>query len=324
MKALMCREFGDLSVLKFADVPTPEPGPGQVKIAMRACGVNFADSLVTAGKYQSQPSLPFVPGFEVAGDIIALGEGVNQFSIGDRVMGMVGQGGYAEELVAESKQLSLLPEGMDYTTAASFAVTYGTSYIALIHRGRLKAGEVLLVHGAAGGVGLTAVEIGRQAGATIIATAGGPEKLKIAEAAGATCLIDYRTEDIRQRVKDFTDGRGADVIYDPIGGDVFDASLRCVNFEGRILVIGFAGGRIQQVPSNHVMVKNVDIIGVNQGAYEERQPEVTRQAYTTLMQWLAAGEIKPLISKTYPLAQAVAAIESVTNRSSTGKVIVTN
>jgi len=324
VKALMCREFGDLSVLKMEDVPAPNPGPGQVKLAMRACGVNFADSLLTAGKYQSQPNPPFTPGFEVAGDVIGVGDGVEGFALGDRVMGMVGQGGYAEELVADVAQLSLLPETMDYVSAASFAVTYGTSYLALAHRARLQAGEVLLVHGAAGGVGLTAVEIGKQLGATIIATAGGPEKLKIAQAAGAKYLIDYRTEDIREQVKAVTDGQGADVIYDPIGGDVFDASLRCVNFEGRILVIGFAGGRIQQIPSNHVMVKNVDIIGVNRGPYEEKRPEVTRQAYATLMQWLAEGKIQPFVSKTYGLVDAVVAIESVTNRSSTGKVVVTN
>ncbi len=324
MKALMCREFGDLSVLKMEDIATPDPGPGQVKIAMRACGVNFADSLVTAGKYQSQPSLPFTPGFEVAGDVTALGEGVTNFSIGDRVMGMAGSGGYAEELVADVRQLSPLPDMMDYVSAASFAVTYGTSYLALVHRAKLRAGEVLLVHGAAGGVGLTAVEIGKQLGATIIASAGGPEKLKIAQAAGAEFLIDYRTEDIRERVKEFTDGRGADVIYDPIGGDVFDASLRCVNFEGRILVIGFAGGTIQQIRSNHVMVKNVDIIGFNRGPYEEKHPDVTREAYGTLMEWLSRGKIQPFVSKTYPLSEAVAAIESVTNRSSTGKVVVTN
>jgi NADPH2:quinone reductase len=324
VKALMCREFGDLSVLKMEDIAAPQPGPGQVMVAMRACGVNFADSLVTAGKYQSQPGLPFTPGFEVAGDVIALGAGVRAFDIGDRVMGMAASGGYAEELVADVRQLSLLPETMDYVSAASFAVTYGTSYLALVHRAKLRAGEVLLVHGAAGGVGLTAVEIGKQVGATIIATAGGPEKLKIAQAAGADFLIDYRSEDIRKKVKEFTDGRGADVIYDPIGGDVFDASLRCVNFEGRIIVIGFAGGTIQQIPSNHVMVKNVDIIGFNRGPYEERHPEVTREAYATLMQWLSEGRIQPFVSKTYPLDQAVAAIESVTNRSSTGKVVVTN
>ena len=324
MKALMCREFGDLSVLKIEDIPSPDPGPGQVKIAMRACGVNFADSLVTAGKYQAQPTLPFTPGFEVAGDVIALGDGVTDFAIGDRVMGMIGQGGYAEDVVADIGRLSPLPDGMDYVAAASFAVTYGTSYLAIAHRARLQAGEVLLVHGAAGGVGLTAVEIGKQLGATIIATAGGPEKLKIAQAAGADHLIDYRTEDIREKVKGFTDGRGADVVYDPIGGDVFDASLRCVSFEGRILVIGFAGGRIQQIPSNHVMVKNVDIIGVNRGPYEEMRPDVTRKAYATLMQWLAEGRIQPFVSKTYALDDAVAAIESVTNRSSTGKLVVTN
>jgi len=324
MKAWMCREFGDLSVLKFEDVPSPKAGPGQVKLAMRACGVNFADSLLTAGTYQVQPEPPFSPGFEIAGDVIAVGEGVSGFKPGDRVMGMVAAGGYAEEVVADAAQLTPIPDEMDYVSAASFAVTYGTSYLAIAHRARLQAGEVLLVHGAAGGVGLTAVEIGKKLGATIIATAGGSEKLKITHQAGADHLIDYRTEDIRERVKALTDGQGADVIYDPIGGDVFDASLRCVNFEGRILVIGFAGGRIQQIPSNHVMVKNVDIIGVNRGPYEEKRPKVTTQAYATLMKWLAEGQIRPFVSKTYPLEEAVSAITSVTDRSSTGKLVVTN
>ena len=181
----MCREYGDLSVLKIEDVPEPEPGPGEVKIVMKACGVNFADSLLTAGKYQVQPEVPFTPGFEVAGDIVALGPDVEGLKIGDRVMGMIGAGGYADVVVADSRQLSVIPEGMGYVDAASFAVTYGTSYLSLVHRAHLQAGEVLLVHGAAGGVGLTAVEIGKKLGATIIATAGGPDKLKIAEKAGA-------------------------------------------------------------------------------------------------------------------------------------------
>lgn len=324
MKAIVCRQHGDLSVLKLENLPSPAPIPGEVLIRVRACGVNFADSLVVAGTYQSQPDLPFVPGFEVAGDVISVGLGVTKLAPGDKVMGMVGQGGYGEELVAPADALTLIPDGMGYQVAASFAVTYGTSYLALMHRARLQAGEVLLVHGAAGGVGLTALEIGKLAGATVIATAGGPDKLEVAKGAGADYLIDYRAEDIRERVLEFTNGLGADVIYDPVGGDVFDASLRCINFEGRILVIGFAGGRIQQIPSNHVMVKNVDIIGFNRGPYEARNPEATQECYHQIMDWLQSGRIKPLISKTYPLERAIDAIESVVNRRSIGKVIVTS
>jgi NADPH2:quinone reductase len=202
-------------------------------------------------------------------------------------------------------------------------VTYGTSHVSLAHRARLRPGETLLVHGAAGGVGLTAVELGKIMGARVIATAGGPDKLEIARAAGADEAIDYLAEDIRERVKALTGGRGADVIYDPVGGDVFDASLRCVAFEGRILVIGFAGGRVPQIPANHVMVKNVDIIGVNRPAYDLLAPEVSRRSQEELMAWLAEGRIRPLVSKTFPLERAVEGLESVVTRRSTGKVVIT-
>lgn len=322
MKAIMCREFGDLSVLKLEEVPDPVAGPGQALVRIRACGINFADSIMAAGKYQNQPALPFIPGSEIAGDIVALGEGTSGFAVGDRVMGLTG-GGYAELAAVNANRLTTLPAGLGYEQAASFAVTYGTSHVALAHRARLKPGETLLVHGAAGGVGLTAVELGRIMGARIIATAGGPDKLEIARAAGAHEAIDYLAEDIRERVKALTGGRGADVVYDPVGGDVFDASLRCVAFEGRILVIGFAGGRVPQIPANHVMVKNVDIIGVNRPAYDSLAPEVSRRSQEELLGWLADGRIKPLVSKTFPLERAVEGLESVVTRKSTGKVVIT-
>ena len=322
MKAIMCREFGDLSVLKFEEVPDPVAGPGQALVRIRACGINFADSIMAAGKYQNQPALPFIPGSEIAGDVVALGEGVDGFAVGDRVMGLTG-GGYAELAAVNADRLTNLPDGLTYEQAASFAVTYGTSHVALAHRARLKPGETLLVHGAAGGVGLTAVELGKIMGARIIATAGGPDKLEIARAAGADEAIDYLAEDIRERVKALTGGRGADVIYDPVGGDVFDASLRCVAFEGRILVIGFAGGRVPQIPANHVMVKNVDIIGVNRPAYDVLAPEVSRRSQEQLLEWLAQGRIAPLVSKTFPLEQAIDGLESVVTRKSTGKVVIT-
>ncbi len=322
MKAIMCREFGDLSVLKLEEVPDPVAAPGQALVRIRACGINFADSIMAAGKYQNQPALPFIPGSEIAGEIVALGEGVGQFAVGDRVMGLTG-GGYAELAAVDADRLTKLPDGLGYEQAASFAVTYGTSHVALAHRARLKPGETLLVHGAAGGVGLTAVELGKIMGARIIATAGGPDKLEIARAAGADEAIDYLAQDIRDRVKALTGGKGADVIYDPVGGDVFDASLRCVAFEGRILVIGFAGGRVPQIPANHVMVKNVDIIGVNRPAYDVLAPEVSRRSQEQLLEWLAAGRIRPLVSKTFPLERAVEGLESVVTRKSTGKVVIT-
>jgi NADPH2:quinone reductase len=323
MKAILCREYGDLSVLQLEEVPDPVPGPDQVLVRVRACGINFADSIMTAGKYQNQPELPFIPGSEIAGEVVDVSESAAGFKVGDRVMGLPGKGGYAELVAVDAERLTRLPEGLGYEQAASFAVTYGTGHIALAHRARLQPGETLLVHGAAGGVGLTAVELGRIMGARVIGTAGGPEKLEIARAAGADETIDYLTEDIRTRVKELTGDRGADVIYDPVGGDVFDASLRCVAFEGRILVIGFAGGRVQQIPANHVLVKNVDIIGVNRPAYDVLAPDVARRSQEELLGWLARGDIRPLVSKTYPLEQAVEALESVVSRRSTGKVVIT-
>ncbi|MGE0668492.1 MAG: NADPH:quinone oxidoreductase family protein [Sphingomonadales bacterium] len=323
MRAIMCREHGDLSVLKLEEVPDPVPGPGQALVRIRACGINFADSIMAAGKYQNQPDLPFTPGSEIAGDIVALGEDVEDFAVGDRVMGLPGRGGYAELAAVDAGRLSPLPEGLSYEQAASFAVTYGTGHIALAHRARLRPGETLLVHGAAGGVGLTAVELGKIMGARVIATAGGPDKLEIARAAGADEAIDYLTEDIRERVKALTGGKGADVIYDPVGGDVFDASLRCVAFEGRILVIGFAGGRVPQIPANHVMVKNVDIIGVNRPAYDVLAADVARRSQEQLLEWLAEGRLRPLVSRTFPLERAVEGLESVVSRKSTGKVVIT-
>lgn len=322
MKAIICRELGDLSTLSLETTEAPEPGPGEVKLRIRACGINFADSLMIAGKYQSKIEPPFIPGFEVSGDVTALGPGAEDLVVGDRVMGLVPSGGYAEEAVGPAAAFSRLPAGMDYDVAASFAVAYGTGHIALAHRARLTEGEVLVVHGAAGGTGLAAVEIGKALGATVIATAGGAEKLAIAEAAGADHLIDYRSEDIRARVKELTGGKGADVIYDPVGGDVFDASLRCIAFEGRIIVIGFAGGRIQQIPSNHLLVKNIDIIGVNRGGYDELRPELMRATYEALLTLFDAGRLKPHVSQTCALADAIQMLESVVNRKTVGKVII--
>ena len=323
MKAVMCRQHGDLDVLTLDEVPLPDPGPGQVRVRIRACGINFADSLMVKGTYQTQPDLSFTPGVEIAGEVDALGEGGATLAVGDRVMGLVPSGGYAEAVVTTAERLTPIPAAMSFEDAASFAVTYGTGHIALKHRARLHAGEVLVVHGAAGGVGLTAVEIGKALGATVIATAGGPDKLKIAEAAGADHGIDYLTEDIRERVKALTDGRGADVFYDPIGGDVFEASLRCIAFEGRILVIGFAGGTVQQIKANHVMVKNVDIIGVNRGGYDTVRPDLARASYQELMDWYAAGRLAPFVSQIVPLEGAVDALGAVVSRRTTGKVVIT-
>jgi NADPH2:quinone reductase len=242
MQAIVCHELTGPAALRLEEVPEPRPGPGQVRIRVRACGVNFADSLITRGQYQKQPAPPFSPGFEVSGEVLELGTGVGGIAIGDRVIAMTPHGGYAEQVIADIERCVPMPAAMSWEHGAAFPVVFGTSHVALWHRARLRAGETLVVHGASGGVGLTAVAIGKQLGATVIATANGPEKLQVAREHGADHLIDSSHEDLRTRIREFTDGRGADVVYDPVGGELFTASLRSIAFEGRILIIGFAGG----------------------------------------------------------------------------------
>jgi NADPH2:quinone reductase len=323
MKAIVCHELTGPSALRLEEVPEPHPTPGQVRVKVRACGVNFADSLIIRGQYQMQPPLPFSPGFEVAGEVLELGADVNGIAVGDRVIGMAGHGGYAEQAVINAKRCVPMPTAISFTHGAAFPVVFGTSHIALWHRARLQAGETLVVHGASGGVGLTAVAIGKQLGAAVIATASSPEKLEIARQQGADYLINSSTEEVRVRIKALTGGRGADVIYDPVGGDLFTASLRSIAFEGRILVIGFAGGTVPQIPANHLLVKNVAVIGVNWPAYAELNPQVMTTRFRILMDWYQAGTIKPHISATYPLEQAVEALNQVITRQSTGKVVIT-
>ena len=323
MKAIVCHELTGPAALQLEDVAEPRPAPGQVRVKVRACGVNFADSLITRGQYQRQPQPPFSPGFEVAGEVLELGAGVTGINVGDRMIGMAGHGGYAEQAVIDAQRCVPMPAAMSFEHGAAFPVVFGTSHIALWHRARLQAGETLVVHGASGGVGLTAVAIGKQLGATVIATASSPEKLEIARQQGADHLINSSDEDVRARIKAITDGRGADVIYDPVGGDLFTASLRSIAFEGRILVIGFAGGTVPQIPANHLLVKNVDVIGVNWPAYAELNPEVMTASFRILLDWYLTGAIQPHISATYPLEQAAEALNQVVTRKSTGKVVIT-
>ena len=323
MRAVICRDWGPPESLVCGELPSPVPGPGEVRIRVHAAGVNFADSLLIARKYQERPPLPFSPGFEVGGEVIDCGEGVDHVGPGDRVCGFMRWGGYAEEAVAPSRSVYPIPDDMDFEAAAAFAVTYGTSHIGLDFRGGLKPGETLLVHGAAGGVGLTAVEIGKAMGATVIATAGGPDKLAVARDHGADHLVDYRAEDIREAVNGITGGRGADVVYDPVGGDVFDASLRCVAPEGRLLIIGFAAGRIQEIPANRLLVKSVAAIGVYWNSYVERYPEMVRDSFRTLFGWYSEGRLRPHISARFPLEKAPDALALLLQRRSTGKVILT-
>jgi NADPH2:quinone reductase len=297
--------------------------PGAVRIAVEAAGINFGDLLLVAGQYQEKPAFPFTPGMEAAGTITEVGSGVTNVKIGDRVMALSGIGGYADEIVLDAPRVFPIPAKMDFVTAASFPVAYGTSHGAFAWRAHLKPGEWLLVFGAAGGVGLTAVEIGKAMGAKVIACAGGPEKLAIAQQHGADYLIDYSREDVRERVKQITGGRGADVIYDPVGGDAFDASLRSVAWEGRVIIIGFASGRIPQAPANIALVKNIDIIGFLWGSYQSRKPELIRQSYAQLFRWFEEGKLNPHVSNQVDLKDVARAMKLLSQRKSSGKVVLT-
>ncbi|HLI12222.1 MAG TPA: NADPH:quinone oxidoreductase family protein [Alphaproteobacteria bacterium] len=323
MRAILCKAWGEPSTLAFEAVPPPALRPGHVRIAVHAVGVNFADTLIIAGKYQEKPPLPFSPGLEAAGIVTEVASDVRGCKTGDRVMAFATWGAYAEEMVVPASAVFRIPDKMELTTAAAFPVAYGTSHLGLLHRGQLKASETLLVHGAAGGVGLTAVEIGRALGATVIATAGSPDKVKVALQHGAHYGIDYSKEDIRERVKALTGGKGADVIYDPVGGDVFDASLRCINWEGRILVVGFASGRIPQAPCNYVLVKNCAVIGVLWGATARRDPALVGRSFEALFRWYDEGKLRPLVSRTMPLDKAAEALTLMMQRKITGKLVLT-
>jgi NADPH2:quinone reductase len=323
MRAVICPTLGEIDVLRMAEMPTPAVGPGQVRIAVHAAGVNFADGLLIAGRYQEKLEPPFVPGFEVAGVVEETGAGVSTCRPGDRVMAVVDGGGFAETAVAKADDVHVLPEAMDFVSAAGFPIAYGTSHFGLRERCRLGSGETLLVHGAAGGVGLTAVEIGHALGASVIATAGGADRLALPLSYGAAHGIDYKSEDVRERVKALTGGRGADVVYDPVGGEVFDASLRCTAPGGRILVVGFASGNVPQVPANLLLVKNLSVIGFYWGAYRKLAPGRIRASFDELLQWYETGRIKPLVTKTYDLADAARAIEALKRRTATSKLVLT-
>jgi NADPH2:quinone reductase len=323
IRAVVCEALGGPETLVPKEVPRPEPSLGEVLISVAAAGVNFADSLIVAGKYQEKPAPPFTPGFEVAGRVAEVGSGVTHPRPGDRVTAMVGHGGFAEAALARADTTFVLPDEMDFDTAAGFPITYATAHAALVWRAGLAAGEVLLVHGAAGGVGLAAVEVGKALGAEVIATAGGPEKLAVAREHGADHTIDYKTEDIRERVKALTAGRGADVVFDPVGGEVFEASLRAVAWGARLLVIGFAAGRIPQVPANILLVKNIAVLGLNIGSYRRHAPERFAEQFERLFAWYREGLLKPHVSHRLPLEEAPAAIALLTGRRATGKVVLT-
>ncbi len=324
MRAVVCRELGPFDqVLELGDLDPPPLPPSGVRIAVGAAGINFADTLIVQGRYQVRPTPPFVPGFEVAGRVLEVGAEATDFRPGDRVLATLsGGGGWAEQCVAPAGQVHRLPDGMSEILGAALPIAYGTSHFALVELARLKPAETLLVHGAAGGVGLTAVEIGRHLEATVIASAGGPDKLAVAASAGAEHLIDYRTEDIREAVKRITDGRGADVVYDPVGGATWEASLRCVAPGARMLVIGFAAGEIQSIPANILLVKNVAAIGLNWTGMQLVDPTRVHQSLAEALSWVAAGRLTPPAPSTFELESAVEALALLKSRKASGKIVL--
>jgi NADPH2:quinone reductase len=323
MRAVLCTKSGGPADLVIGDVAAPEIAPGHVRIAVAAAAVNFADTLMIAGTYQERPDHPFTPGLELAGTVAETGDGVSTVAAGDRVMAVVPHGAFAEQVVAPEANVFRIPDAMDFETAAAFPVAYGTSHVALTERCPLTAGETLLVHGASGGVGLTAVEIGKVLGATVIATASSAEKLEVAKSYGADHLIDYSQDDIVERVRAVTDGRGADLHFDPVGGSAFSASMRCIPWRGRILVIGFASGQVPKIPANILLVKEIAVFGFYWGAYRTHAPEIIRRSFAELLDWYQAGKLHPHISHRFPLEEAAAALETVLGRKSSGKVVLT-
>ncbi len=322
MKAVMCKELTGPDALVVEEVAAPKVGAGDVCVAVHAAGLNFFDILMVRGKYQAIPDLPFTPGTEAAGEVIEVGAEVKSVKLGDRVMAGGFGGAFAEELVVPEEAAFVLPDGVDYATAAALRSVYGTSYYALRDRAHLKANEILLVHGAAGGVGLAAVELGKMMGARVIATVGSDEKKTIVEQYGADEVINYTRDDFRERVKVISTGVGADVIYDPVGGEVFEQSLRCINWDGRLLVIGFASGVIPKPPMNLPLLKSCQIVGVFYGAWTMREPKASRELTEELIDLTAKGRIKPHVSMKFPLDGVRDAMAALTERRSTGKVIL--
>ena len=325
MKAMLCKAWGPPESLVLEEVPSKPLGPGQVRIAVHAAGVNFPDVLMIEGKYQFKPPFPFAPGAEVAGEITETAADVTTFAPGARVIAMVGSGGYADEAVANASSCMTIPPSMDFATAAGFSMTYGTSYFALVQRAAIQPGETLLVHGASGGVGTAAIDLGRNLGAKIIATGGSDEKLaRLTRHYGVEHVINYRTEpNWKDNVKALTGGKGADVVYDAVGGDVLEASLRCINWNGRLLVIGFAAGEIPKVPANLVLLKNCSLVGVFWGAFTGREPETNRKNFETMFAWYEAGKLAPIVSQRFPLEQAKDAMHAIIAREVVGKCVIT-
>jgi NADPH2:quinone reductase len=319
MKAIVCRTIADdIGTLRLEDIMLPAPGANDARVRIRAAAVNFPDILTVQGKYQHKPELPFTPGTECAGDVIAIGSAVTNVKVGDRVI-VGGLGGYAEEIQMPAMALRKIPEGIDYATAAGFTVAYLTAYVALVRRAELAADEWLLVHGAAGGVGLAAVDLGKALGAKVIATASTDEKRAFLKSYGADHVL--ASSGFREQVKEITGG-GADVIYDPVGGDVFDESTRCIAFNGRITIIGFTSGRIPSISVNMPLIKGYSIMGVRAGEYGRKFPAKGRENMEAIMKLLAERKIRPHVHARFPLTKAVDAMRTLENRTVIGKVVI--
>jgi NADPH2:quinone reductase len=322
MKAVLCKELGPAEKLVVEQVPSPKPAKGQVVVSVKACGVNFPDTLIIQGKYQFKPEPPFSPGGEVAGIVKELGEGVSGVAVGDRVIAFSTWGGYAEELAVDADRLISMAPGMDFVSASAFILTFGTSYHALKDRAQLQPGETLLVLGASGGVGIAAIQLGKVMGARVIAAASSDEKLAVCKANGADELINYATDDLRTRIKAITGGKGVNVIYDPVGGGYAEPALREMAWNGRFLVVGFAAGDIPKVPLNLTLLKGCSIVGVFWGSFTRNEAEKSRQNHQDLMKMFTSGKVKPHIHATYPLEQAAQALNDVTYKRVSGKVVL--
>lgn len=323
MKAVLCKAYGAPEDLVLEDVAEPVPGEGEVLVDVKATALNFPDVLMIAGKYQSQPPFPFSPGGEIAGTVLETGSGVREFAPGDKVFGGVGHGGFAERVAVSARSLQPLPESMSFVEASGISTTYGTSYYALQQRAALQPGETLLVTGAAGGVGIAAVQLGKAMGARVIAAASSEQKLAVAKDSGADELIDYSDGQLKDKVKALTGGKGADVIYDPVGGALFDQCLRCINWYGRILVIGFAAGDIPKAPINLILLKSCQVVGVFYGAWSARAPDENRANFRDILAFHAAGKIKPVVGGVHPLENYAEALNDLAQRRAIGKIVVT-
>ncbi len=323
MKAVLCKQYGPPESLTFEDLPSPRPGPGEVVVSVNAASVNFPDVLIIENRYQFKPPLPFSPGSELSGVVKEVGADVGAWRPGDKVMAFTTYGAFAEEVRTEAARLVALPDGMDFVSAAAFLLTYGTSDHALRDRGGLKAGETLLVLGAAGGVGLAAIQIGRTLGARVIACASTEDKLAVCRSQGADATINYSNEDLRERVKALTDGRGVDVVYDAVGGPYTEPAFRSLAWRGRLLVVGFAAGEIPKLPLNLALLKGAAAVGVFWGDFARREPAAFAASARQLGGWFREGKLRPHVSRTFALKDAAEALKLMAARQVTGKVVLT-